>query len=285
METTTCGRRFGGWLAASVLLLTPLASAAEPGRFLVYYSDQAPVEAFEAYDLLVLDSRYHPPLEPLAHQGKTLLGYLSLGEINRDHPHFRAVQADGILLDENPHWKGSYRVDLRSRAWTRRVVEHLIPEILRQGFDGLFLDTLDDAPHLERLDPERFRGMTEAAARLVRTIRLHYPRAVIMVNRAYELLPGVERQIDLVLGESVRADYDFDAKRYFVVDDALYRTQVELLRQAKTRRPDLRVLTLDYWDPDDADGIAAIYREQRANGFEPYVATVELDRIVREPRP
>jgi hypothetical protein len=45
------------------------------------------------------------------------------------------------------------------------------------------------------------------------------------------------------------------------------------------------VFTLDYWNPEDAAGIRRIYRTERANGFHPYVATIKLDRIVREPRP
>ena len=106
----------------------------------------------------------------------------------------------------------------------------------------------------------------------------------IVLNRAYDLLPAVERDIDMVLGESVYADYDFATKRYGRVDDDTYRQQVEILRAAAKRQPKLKVLTLDYWDPNDAAGIAEIYRIQTANGFSPYVATVELDRLVPGPK-
>lgn len=44
-------------------------------------------------------------------------------------------------------------------------------------------------------------------------------------------------------------------------------------------------MTLDYWNPADTAGLRRIYRAQRANGFLPYVATVELDRLVPEPGP
>jgi len=221
---------------------------------------------------------------PLSDRGKTLLAYLSLGEVEEHRPYFPAVKAEGILLHENRAWRGSYFVDLRDPRWTARVIEQLIPDVLHRGFDGLFLDTLDDAADLERSDPARYRGMTAAATRLVRTIRLHYPTIKIMMNRAYEILPDVEEYIDIELGESIFADYDFETKRYRLVKRAIYREQVRLLKAAQRRRPDLAVFTLDYWDPADTAGVARIYREQRANGFEPYVATLELDRIVREPR-
>ena len=41
--------------------------------------------------------------------------------------------------------------------------------------------------------------------------------------------------------------------------------------------------SLDYWDPQDTEGIGRIYEEQRKNGFFPYVATIDLKQIIREP--
>jgi uncharacterized protein (TIGR01370 family) len=258
---------------------------AEKTAWVVYYADQAPPDAFNPYHLVVLESESYPPLRPLSDRGKTLLGYLSLGEVEDHRRYFASVKAEKILLQENKDWKGSYFVDVRDPRWTRRVIEQLIPQILRRGFDGLFLDTLDNPAHLERVNPSRFRGMTAAAARLVRTIRLHFPTIKVMMNRGYEILPEVEGHIDMVLGESVFADYDFKTKSYRLVAPQLYQEQVKILQAARKRRPDLGIFTLDYWDPADKAGIARIYREQRANGFEPYVATVELDRIIPEPQP
>lgn len=271
----------------TVLWLMVIASptvAAGGVPWVVYYSDKAPISAFEPYQLAVLDSRDHPPLRALADRGKILLGYISLGEVERHRSHFDAVQAEGILFDENPNWPGSYFVDVRDRRWASRVIETLIPNILRKGFHGLFLDTLDNPPELERRDPDAFKGMTEAAAVLVRAIRLHYPRIKIMMNRGYEILPEVASHIDMVLGESVRGGYDFKTKSYVKVADKDHRWQIDQLLAARKAHPGLGVFTLDYWDPEDREGIAALYREQRSHGVSPYVATIELDRIVPEPR-
>ncbi len=252
--------------------------------WVVYYKDKAPIEAFDPYGILVLDSHYHPPLRPLSERGKVLLGYISLGEVENHRPWYSRVRRWGILKDENPNWKGSYYVDLRDPRWTSLVVEELIPAILRKGFDGLFFDTLDNPVYLEEGAPQKWKGSTEAAARLVKAIRRHYPDIPLMLNRAYALLPAVEGDIDMVLGESVFVEYDFEKKRPRMTETKLYREQVKLLQDAKRRQPKLRIMTLDYWDPADAEGMRRIYREQRANGFEPYVSTVELDRVVPEPK-
>ncbi|MCB1738625.1 MAG: endo alpha-1,4 polygalactosaminidase [Gammaproteobacteria bacterium] len=271
------------WVSAGLSINPTQADPLSHHPWVVYYAAELPITVFDPYELVVFDSDAHPPLQGLKERNKTVLGYLSLGEVEGNRDWFDAVRGEGLLIQENPVWKGSWFVDVRDRRWTRRVIEDLVPRILHRGFDGIFLDTLDNPAHLERTDPKRYAGMTEAAARLVRSIRRHYPDIVIMQNRGYELLPEVGGQIDAVLGESVFADYDFDTKRYQRVPDALYREQVGILKDAQRRYPELDVYTLDYWDPEDAAGLTAIYAEQQANGFRPYVATVELDRVVMEP--
>jgi uncharacterized protein (TIGR01370 family) len=259
--------------------------AQAPIRWAVYYSDRAGIEALLGYDLLILDSDTHPHLQPLLARNKTILGYLSLGEAEDFRSYFAEVKADGILLDENQNWKGSHLVDLRDERWVRRIVHQIIPDIVRQGFNGLFLDTLDNAVELERRDPLKYAGMKSAAAALVSAIRAQHPGLKLMVNRGYELLPLLDQHVEMVLGESVFATYDFASKKYRPTPRDEYLEQVRLLNEARQRRPELMVFTLDYWNPEDAAGIRRIYRTERANGFHPYVATIKLDRIVREPRP
>src|SRR6185436_10672026 len=211
----------------------------------VYYAAELPPTAFYGYDLVVFEPDHHPPIEPLVDRGKRVLGYLSLGEVNETRPYFAEVKAEGILLGENENWKGSYFIDVRDPRWTRRAVDELVPASLRRGVQGIFIETLDNPGHLERLDAKAHAGMVEAAARLVRTLRRNFPRMPIVLNRGYEVLPSVERDIDMVLGESVYADYDATAKRYARVDDQTYRQQVELLQGAMRRQPKLKILTLD----------------------------------------
>lgn len=252
-------------------------------RWVVFYGADAPAGAFDPYSLVVLDRDEHPDVQPLTDARKSVFGYISLGEASDYRAEFREVESWGILRGENPSWPGSHFVDVRDVRWPRLVVEQLVPAILRRGFNGLFLDTLDNPIELERRDPTANHGMTQSAARLVKAIRLHWPDVPLILNRGYGILDDVAGVIDYVLGESVYADYQFDERRYRLVETETYREQVALLQRAAGQYPHLTVLTLDYWDPADHRTITEIYRVQRQNGFEPYVATVELDRIVPEP--
>lgn len=251
--------------------------------WVVYYGDQLPAKSFDPYDLIILDSANDLMARRLRDKGKTVLGYLSLGEVEQNRAWYAPVKSQGLLLMENRHWPGSFFVDVRDQRWVSRVIEQLIHDMLRRGFHGVFLDTLDNPAELERIDARQYAGMVQAAARLVLTIRRHYPEIKIMMNRAYEILPQVGHVLDMELGESVFADYNFETKLYGLVDTPTYRLQVKWLQAAARQFPSLKIYTLDYWQPEDAGGIARIYQEQRGNGFNPLVSTIALDQIIPMP--
>jgi uncharacterized protein (TIGR01370 family) len=251
----------------------------------VYYGAGASAAAFSPFDLVVLDSANVAPLALLQARGKTVLAYISLGEVGRHRSYFQALQSDGLLLEENPNWPDSFAIDVRAPRWHKRVLEELVPDILGHGFDGLFIDTLDYPIERERRAPEAGVGMRAAAVQLVRSIRQNFPAAKIMLNRAYGIVPEVGDVIDMLLGESVFTHYDFASGNYQLAAPASYQQQVELLNAARRDFPRIRVMTLDYWDPDDLDGLSRIYLEQRKNGFSPYVATIGLDRVIYGPTP
>lgn len=276
-------RRIGTWL---LLWLAPWGAHAEQtpvSRWAVYYAAAAPAEAFLSYDLVVFDPDAHPALPPLIERGVTVLGYVSVGEVATYRRYFEVLRTQELLLDENPNWPGSFAVDLRDPRWTARLVTEIIPAILKQGFHGIFIDTLDQPLHLEATSPSKFKGMRKGAVELIREVRRRFPGMVIMVNRGYEILPQIASSIDIALGESVRTTYDFANKRYRRLSNDDYTWQAQWLRKAKTAAPRLQLLTLDYWDPSDTAGIATIYAQQRAEGFVPYVATIELNRLISEP--
>lgn len=276
-----------GAIAASLFATrAPKAGAARPGElpWAVYYANDLPASAFAAYDLLIFDPGAHPDLAVLKDARKQVFGYISLGEVAQVRPFFAGVRDLGLLRGENTYWPGSHFVDVRDSRWVKMVIEDLVPAILQRGFQGLFLDTLDNPPELERRDPKKNAGMTDSAARLVQALKLHYPSVPLILNRGYELLPKLATVVDYVLGESVFADYNFEGKHYQRVPEDLYREQVKILQRAQAAAPDLQILTLDYWDPADSKVIAEIYREQRGNGFSPYVSVVELDILVPEPK-
>lgn len=258
--------------------------AAETKNFVVYYGESEDPANFAPYSLVVFESENHPVIEGLLESGKTVLGYLNLGEVEDNRFYFKEVKDEGILLEENPNWKGSFFVDLRDKRWTKRVLENLIPAILFQGFTGIFIDTLDNAAYLEEKDPSKYKGMKKAAIDLVKAIRLNYPDMKIMLNRGFEILPGVAKDIDMELAESIFSEYNQKKKTYELIAKPTYESHVKVLKEAQKINPNLEIYTLDYWDLKDPEGIKKIYHAEREQGFIPYVATWRLNKLVKEPK-
>lgn len=254
-----------------------------PERFVVYYSNNAQPAEFAPFQWAVLDSDFHPPLAAIQALGAQTFGYLSAGEAERNRAHFGSIPA-GVLLDENPNWPGSFYADVRRPEWRALMLDRLLPELLARGFQGVFLDTLDNPPFLEARDPRRFAGMTAAAAELVLAMRARYPRLPIMLNRAYELHAAAGQAVDIVLAESLLGGFDFAQRRYKPVDAEGVQWGMARLAELQRLHPRVRIFTLDYWDPADTAGIRRIYATQRRHGFVPYVATIDLHRIIPEPR-
>jgi hypothetical protein len=103
------------------------------------------------------------------------------------------------------------------------------------------------------------------------------------MNRGYELLPEIGMILTYVLGESVYHTWSFAEKQYARVPASAYSEQLSLLQSAIAAFPSLRVLTLDYCDPENRGLVREIYHLQRANGFVPYVSTIELNQLHPEP--
>ena len=115
----------------------------------VFYAPDAPTKILQEFDLVVLDpgNQTNPKRKPDGHP--IYLGYVSIGEAEEERAHFAKIKGASFLVDKNPDW-GSWYVDVRSDQWQRFLLDEVIPEIFKQGFDGLFMDTLDTAAHLEK---------------------------------------------------------------------------------------------------------------------------------------
>jgi uncharacterized protein (TIGR01370 family) len=266
----------GSWVTLS------RAASADSIRWLVFYGESADEAALAGYNIIILDPGYRGSIPKIVARGPRVCGYLSLCEIRTSDPLFGALDPS-VLLEPNPEWPGTRRVDIRNPSWRSFILEIAIPSITAAGFDGLMFDTLDTSAYLEATDPVRYRGMRAAAVELVGVIRERCPNMMLIMNRGYELLPQLVQKIDALIVESLLTVPD--QRGGFVFADPIeVKREIALLKPATQRQPPLPVLSLDYWDPGDVKTIAEIYRRERDLGHHPYVAGRLLDRIVPEAR-
>jgi uncharacterized protein (TIGR01370 family) len=269
---------------AAVGFSIPILSAVTANwRWGIDYGASTEPETARHYGLLVLEPDHPRPLAPLRRASARLLGYMSLGEVERSRPFVSRLEAAGALRETNENWQDARLIDLRKDVWKSLILDELIPNILAKGFDGIFMDTLDNAEFMERSDPKGSAGMVAAAVELVAAIRSRFPAITIMMNRGYALLPTAAPQLNLLLGEAMASRWNFEKKTYEFTSQSDWQWQADRLRAAKDANPDLTLTTLDYWDQADQKTVASLYARERAAGFFPYVATLALDRLMPEP--
>lgn len=252
-------------------------------KWVVFYGPTADEQLLSRYDIVILDQMFQGAIAGVAKFGARVCAYLSLGEVRISDSFYERIDPRA-LLEPNPAWPGTRRIDVRNGSWNQLVLSEIIPSLAAKGFTGLLLDTLDTPPYLELVDPNGNRGMRQAAESLVRSIRKAFPGMLVIVNRGYVLLPEIIGSVDGIIAESLLTRPDpRAADKYVWNESAEVGQQLALLAPAMHRQPVLPILSLDYWNPDDIATIQQIYEKEQRMGHHPYVATRMLDRIVPPP--
>lgn len=240
------------------------------------YTDDAPVEEIKKFDLAVLDADAHPDLLALRDSQTALVGYVSLGEVGEYRWYWNSISDKPWLLDKNPNWD-SRMIDVREPEWSSLLLEQIIPRILVQGFDGLFLDTIDNAEYLEKYHPVKtYPGMQKAMVRLIKSIRQAFPDIYIIANRGFSLLDEIGDSINAIVAESLFTEIDFKNKTTRRLTAAEYEPVVRQLKRVQQKH-DLKVYSLDY--VAGTTRVGQIIEKSRLHGFIPYISTPELDTI------
>ena len=266
----------GGASAPAASSIRPLAGVR---TWAVYYA-AAPEAAADLarFDVVVLDPHAHPPLPLLKRHGSLLLTYVSLGEVNTNHPEYAAIAGEPWVLSPNPSWPDARRLDVRAPAYERWLLDRVVPGALAGPVNGLFLDTADTALDLEQADPRRFKGAARALERVLAEMKRRHPRALLMINGGLPIAERLPTVLDAVALESIWTDYDFKAKAYRVRPADEAESRALLLNRVVALG--LPVFTLEYTAADrGAPWPAELIQRSRARGFIPYVSTIGLDQV------
>jgi hypothetical protein len=97
---------------------------------------------FAPFDLIVMDGEdaHSRNVYPLRQQGKVVLGYLSVGTIEKGRFWYEAAKP--YRLDYWGDW-GEWYAKVKSAGFRRLIAEKVASRMLSKGFNGLFLDNTD----------------------------------------------------------------------------------------------------------------------------------------------
>ncbi|WP_226342466.1 endo alpha-1,4 polygalactosaminidase [Deinococcus sp. AJ005] len=225
-------------------MLTAITALSPHLPLSVYYGPPTPqaLKTLGGFGTVVVQTTLYQPaqLDALRAGGTRVLGYLSVGE---DHPlgDYRcAPGCQAYHLEVNPQW-GSVKVDATNPAWWAELLRRADLEL--KHADGLMLDTLDSAG-------------TEATLALVQTLRTAFPKATLLANRGFGLLPGLARLVNGVLFEGFSTTH---TPAYAALDKVGRTYTAHWLKEV--RATGLSVCALDY---ADSPALARAARERAA---------------------
>ena len=225
--------------------------------------------AMSHYGLAIVQPDTLTPAElAVVHQSATLVvAYLSVGEAEPDRAWYKDGRVDQAwILGKNENW-GSFFVDAGQPGWQKLMVD-LAGESIRQGYDGVFLDTVDTVD----VYPKTKAGMIA----LIQQLRAAYPQALLVMNRGFSVVKEVAGDVDAVMFEDLSTTYNFESKTYAYADD----TATALAMATLSQNTSMPILALDYAPPDNPGMAYRAVQVARSYGFIPAVSVIDLDKIV-----
>ncbi|MDY7089416.1 MAG: endo alpha-1,4 polygalactosaminidase [Actinomycetota bacterium] len=222
-----------------------------------YYGNGKLVDLAE-YPRVVLQPDFYKPEEIafLKTKGVHVLAYLTLSEDTGPPAVWQRTEV-------NPDWGGTF-VHVGHPEWVSHVVGQA-RAALDNGFDGLFLDTLnveltfpEDVPHL---------------LTLVAALRAEAGPAYILANRGFGMLPRLAELVDGVVFESFSARWTDEGYAAWPPDTLEFHAQIaeQLLRLQ------LDLYALDYADDPGLTDFAI--RRARQFGMQCIVSDRALSRV------
>ena len=247
-----------------------------PDPWICFYGEVRNEYDFSKYKLAILEQENVKDLEQIKSKGTLCIAYVSLGEAEDYRWYWDEMKGKDFILEENPDWEGNYYIDPRSKEWKNYFIYRIIPKVLKDGYDGLFLDTIDTAEYLEWKDEEKYKGSMDAMAELIRDIRKNYPRIIIISNNGLAIIDKFAKYVDIALVEDLYTMYDFENQEYGTQDKEVTEENRELLQRISSEY-NIPILTLEY--SDKKSEMKNIYSRSRIDGFYPYVGDIHLERF------
>ncbi|WP_212747554.1 endo alpha-1,4 polygalactosaminidase [Fodinibius saliphilus] len=223
------------------------------------------------YDLLIVepDNYSKAAVDTLNTPDNTLLGYISLGEVNKFRWYYPLMEEQGFIgINEN--WDSPY-LNLADSTTRSILLDKVLPNIMTKGYDGLFLDTIDNvAPYTERSHLQPY--MLE----IIAGIKERYPKAVVVQNAGLFMLDRTHKYIDAVLIEDVATNYNFKRKDYHLRSTESYREKVDRIIKLK-QEYDLPFLIVDFAKTYSLKKLAR--NRLDTLGMPYFISTIELNDI------
>ena len=197
-----------------ILVFNSFQDDMKKSTVLFCYGKTKPAQ-IKGYQYVIVESKHYTAsnIKLLKSQNEKVFAYISLGEINENSIHYKDFKKH--TLGKNKIWNSHY-LDLKSKK-TNELVMEMVDEIFAHGYDGLFLDNIDNftiyGPQKEQKDK---------VIDLIKMIKEKYPKKMFIQNAGLDLAEETSRYIDVIAIESVASAYNFKDKKYNLREKSEY---------------------------------------------------------------
>lgn len=251
-----------------------ISNSQAPRSVVFWYSDNPPLAELSQFDWVVLESAHASTADIgfLRDQGSEPFAYLSVGEFDGSFAGSSSALAEGASSVRNQAWN-SHVMLISSQAW-RDYLLNRAGELAKQGYTGLFLDTLDSFQLLPAGEQEAQRI---ALRDFLIELKHRQPTLELIFNRGFEVLPEMPGVASAVAVESIHSGWDANTGRYRTVpqdDRDWLETHLEPLRAQG-----VPLIAIDYLPASRRDEARALALQLQHEGFVPFVTMPELDYL------
>lgn len=193
-------------------------------QFYYLWMNDVNIEFLKDFQMVILEprnsNRQQDYLTQLRDNGTEIFAYQSIMGVDNPDNIRQLTDDDYISIDgSNPYQPefGYKYGDIRSENYRNVLLETLERDVISQGYDGVFLDTLDDVNQgafVNNVNPKTGRvirdELVEGYVEFLRIVKEKHPGLSIIQNRGFEVyLAGGDKYIDTLMFENLRIeDYE-----------------------------------------------------------------------------
>ncbi|MBU3681670.1 MAG: hypothetical protein FGM16_07005 [Flavobacterium sp.] len=253
----------------TTIMLIPLSTSGQKATEVLICYGKLQAEEISGYHTLILEPRHYfaSAIRVFKKQNKEVYAYVSLGEVNVNAPHYAKLSS--LTSGKNEQWESHY-LNLEAPKTTQVLLE-LIDSIFATGYDGLFLDNIDN---FNQYGPQK--KQKEALIQLIQKIKSKYPNKKLIQNAGLALVPETSKYISSIAIESVASAYDFKSQQYQLSSDEQWETLSNdvIAVQKKFKKP---IILIEY--ADSSTLVAQIKNRTNTLDCSLFVGSIDLQKL------
>ena len=237
-------------------------------QVLFNYGDFYPKEV-SGYEILIIESAHFDSedIAVLKQNNKTVLGYVSLGEVNEAAAHYPKIK--DFTLGKNEIWN-SHILDIENDE-TREALIEIFDYNMKKGLDGMFLDNIDNYTEFGPT-PEKKEGLLQ----FLQLINIVHPNIHLMQNAGVSIIKDTNHYINSVAKESIASDYDFNSKNYQLRNNEVFNSLLNEL-SVEYKKYEIPLVLIEYADTPELK--EAIKERLDQTPWPYFIGKIELQSI------